>query len=132
MEELGAGWSTTLLGLHGEELYRLELRPYWKVEGGFTAVEIALSRPGNWEENFLCKRLPIRAQRCVITVEDLAAGIEKSKHGKTRVFRLPSPHRESLLVEILASELYTVHIERESWPAIRSIALDLSVGMRRR
>ena len=114
-------WSTALLGADGKERYHLTLRPLWAVEGGIVAMEVVLAMPGRPDENLLGQRDTAVTRPFVITVEELAAGIERSKYGRKRIFRLPPPDRETLRVEILASDL-------RGGPAIRRLALNLTVA----
>lgn len=125
-------WSTALPALDGKESYRLTLRPLWAVEGGIVAMEIVLARPDYPDENLLGQRETDAAQPFVITVEELAAGIERSKFGAKRVFQLPAPDRATLRVEVLASDLRRGQGGCANCLAIRSLTLDLAVGTGRR
>jgi len=57
------------------------------MEGGIHAMEFRVTRRGDPERNLLGQRTGA-PQPFVITVEDLEQGIEKSRFGAVRAFRL--------------------------------------------
>lgn len=77
-------WKTTVSTSDGQK-YRLSLIPLWAVEGGIVAIEISLADSNKPERNLLGERND-EPQPFVVTVEELEAGIQKSKFGATRVF----------------------------------------------
>ena len=91
-------------------------------------MEIVLARPDYPDENLLGQRETDAAYPFVITVEELAVGIRKSKFGAKRVFPLPGPDRATLRVEVLASDLRRGQGSCESCLLIRSLTVDLAEG----
>jgi hypothetical protein len=81
-------WDTTIGSPDGRERYRLALIPLWALEGGIVAMEILIARPEHPEDNLLGERQLNLAQPFVITVEELERGINKSRFGTRRDFKL--------------------------------------------
>lgn len=68
--------------------YRLAMVPLWAVEGGIVAMELVLAPDSEPNKNLLGER-ENRPQPFVLTVEELQAGISKSRFGAERRFPLP-------------------------------------------
>jgi hypothetical protein len=80
-------WEAAVASPNGKEHYRLALVPLWAVEGGIVAIEIVVARPEHPNDNLLGERTDV-PQPFVITVEELETGINKSRFGATRLFKV--------------------------------------------
>ena len=80
----GIAWKTTIKSPNGQREYQLKLQPLWAVEGGVVALEIVVARPGEPDANVLGERETDVEYPFVITVEELANGLEHSKFGAVR------------------------------------------------
>jgi hypothetical protein len=67
-------------------------------------MEILLARPAEPYENLLGEREMNVPSPFVITVEELAAGIEASPFGSVRTFALPHPAKGALHVTVLGAK----------------------------
>jgi hypothetical protein len=94
-------WEVAVASPNGREHYRLALVPLWAVEGGIVAIEIVVARPEHPNDNLLGERTDV-PQPFVITVEELEAGINKSRFGAIRVFKVG---RAKLRVQVKGSRL---------------------------
>jgi hypothetical protein len=95
-------WETMVVSPNGKERYRLALEPLLCVEGGVVAFEILLASPEHPDENLLGLRVNDIRQLFVITVEELESGINKSRFGANRSFKV---RRAKLKIKILSSQL---------------------------
>jgi hypothetical protein len=84
----GRVWETAVVSPDGKEHYRLALIPLWAVEGGIVGMEIVVASPEHPDDNLLGERKLDVAQPFVITVEELESGINKSRFGTRRDFKL--------------------------------------------
>ena len=82
----------------------MALVPLWCVEGGTVAIEILLARPEHPDENLLGLRENDVPQPFVVTVEELESGINKSRFGANRAFKV---RQAKLKIKILGSRLGT-------------------------
>ena len=80
-------WETDVTSPNEKQHYRLTLIPLWCMEGGIHGMEFRVARPEDPERNLLGERNGA-AQPFVITVEDLQNGIDRSRFGAVRSFRL--------------------------------------------
>jgi hypothetical protein len=95
-------WETVVVSPNGKEHFRLALVPLWCVEGGIVAIEILLASRERPEENLLGLRENNVPQPFVIEVEELESGINKSRFGAKRTFKVG---RAKLKIKILGSRL---------------------------
>jgi len=91
-----------MVSRNGRDHYRLALVPLWAVEGGIVGIEILVARPEHPDANLLGERETDVAQPFVVTVEELESGVNKSRFGTTRYFKLD---HAKLRVEIKGSRL---------------------------
>jgi hypothetical protein len=103
----------------------LALIPLWAVEGGIVGIEILVARPEHPDNNLLGQRETDLPQPFVITVEELESGINKSRFGATRNFKLD---RTKLRVEIQASRFGEGVGECKNCKNIQELAADFSFG----
>jgi hypothetical protein len=95
-------WEAMVVSPNGKERFRLALVPLWCVEGGTVAIEIFLASPEHPDENLLGIRENDVPQSFVIKVEELESGINKSRFGANRAFKV---RRAKLTIKILGSRL---------------------------
>jgi hypothetical protein len=95
-------WETVVVSPNGKEHLRLALVPLWCVEGGIVAFEILVASPEQPDQNLLGVRENDVPQPFVITVEELESGINKSRFGANRAFKL---RQGKLKIKILGSQL---------------------------
>jgi hypothetical protein len=116
-------WEAAVVSPNGKEHYRLALVPLWAVEGGIVGIEILVSSPEHPDDNLLGRRENDVPQRFVVTVEELENGINKSRFGANRVFKV---RRAKLRVEILGSRLGKGVGDCESCTNIQEFAVEFS------
>jgi hypothetical protein len=80
-------WETDVTSPNEKQHYRLTLIPLWCMEGGIVGMEFHVARPDAPDHNLLGDRTEAE-QPFVITVEDLQRGIDRSRFGAVRSFRL--------------------------------------------
>jgi hypothetical protein len=95
-------WETVVVSPDGNERFRLALLPLWCVEGGTVAIELLVASPEHPDENLLGVRDTDDPLPFVITVEELESGINKSRFGANRSFKLK---QGKLKIKILGSRL---------------------------
>jgi hypothetical protein len=120
-------WETMVAGPTGKEHYRLALIPLWAVEGGIVAIEILVAHPEHPGDNLLGRRDTDAPQPFVITVEELESGINKSRFGATRVFKVG---QAKLHVKIQGSRLGEGVGECSSCKNIQEFTAELVFGNR--
>jgi hypothetical protein len=110
---------------NGKERYRLALVPLWAVEGGILGIEVLVARPEHPDDNLLGQRQSDVPQPFVVTVEDLESGINKSRFGPIRDFKLD---RTTLRVEIQGSRLGEGVGECKDCKNIQELTVDFTFG----
>jgi hypothetical protein len=120
-------WQTELVDADRTAHYHLTLQPLWYVEGGICAMEIMVSDLSHPDRNLLGKPVVSALQPFVITVEELEAGIENSRFGTVRKFRLPNATKQTLTVRILASKVGDRGGGVPGVPRIESLTLAFAV-----
>ena len=95
-------WETVVVSPNGKEHFRLAFLPLWCVEGGILQIEILLASPDHPDENLLGHRDNDAPQPFVITVEELEAGMKKSRFGASRTFNAADA---KLKIKILDSRI---------------------------
>jgi len=95
-------WETVIVSPNGKERFRLALLPLWCVEGGISKIEILLASPDRPDKNLLGFQRDDAPEPFVITVEELQAGMKKSRFGANRTF---NARDAKLKIKILDSRL---------------------------
>lgn len=81
-------WEAAIVSRNGKDRYRLALIPLWAVEGGIVGFEILVAQSEHPDANLLGERETDVEQPFVVTVEELESNFDKSRFGRTRVFKL--------------------------------------------
>lgn len=118
-------WETSIVSPDGKQRYRLALIPLWAVEGGIVGIEILVARPEHPDDNLLGQRETDVPQPFIVTVEELESGINKSRFGATRNFKLD---HTKLRVEIQGSLLGEGVGECKNCKNIQEFTVDLVFG----
>jgi len=118
-------WETKIVSPDGKEHFRLALIPLWAVEGGIVGIEILLARPEHPDDNLLGQRGTDVSQPFVVTVEELERGINKSRCGATRDFKLD---RTTLRVKIQGSRLGEGAGECRNCKNIQKLTINFMLG----